>query len=373
MSQDPVSTSREPAPANYRRIRIGDVGFIQRGKFYLLFSAGRPLGKRQPGKDVPITFKELTVGRTTFSQPRPAGCIQTFREFGVGPGVRSSISPCVLSTRRFFAYLKSAPSRSPKSGVHPLLKLTGNHGAALMTRYPTYREDCLLASAFKEYTVRHYGSWVAFALQKGCAKDIQPVLVSGLDMTRDFALVAYSNTGGYPESDPTLAILIPTPSSASAWGTWCTSRPCDTNCGPRQCDLPSDKQVTDLPLANPGSIPNGFNQCIFIRYCTLRPRTRLPRFPKVNMEHMEHLLASLRECTSNTQDTLARLRLRPMVDDIIPNPKPHPVATAVLNADIEVERRVEGPDDTEPPALGPMVVRRCLVSAPSHSLATSTI
>ena len=142
MSQDPVSTSREPAPANYRRIRIGDVGFIQRGKFYLLFSAGRPLGKRQPGKDVPITFKELTVGRTTFSQPRPAGCIQTFREFGVSPGVRSSISPCVLSTRRFFAYLKSTPSRSPKPGAHPLLKLTGDHGAALITRYPTYREDC---------------------------------------------------------------------------------------------------------------------------------------------------------------------------------------------------------------------------------------
>jgi len=275
------TTSREPAPANCRRIRIGDVGIVHRGKFYLLFSAGRPLGKRQLGVDVPITFEELTVGRTTLSQPRPAGCIQTFQEFGVGPSVSVSTPPCVLSISQSFAYLRNMPPRPPKPGVPFSFNLTGNRGAALLTRYPTYREDARSESGFEKYTKLHYESWVAFAIHKGCKGNVRPVLVVGFDMTRDFAMVAYSNMGDHLESDPPLALLMPTPTSPSAWGTWCTSRPCDTNCGPRQCDLPPDKQTTDLPPGDPRGIPNGFNQCIFIRYCSAHQRIRLPRFPIV--------------------------------------------------------------------------------------------
>jgi hypothetical protein len=62
--------SREPAPTNrYNRIRIGDVGFVRRGQFNLLFSAGCPLGERQPGIHVPLTFEELHVGASVFRQP----------------------------------------------------------------------------------------------------------------------------------------------------------------------------------------------------------------------------------------------------------------------------------------------------------------
>ena len=62
--------SREPAPTNrYNRISIGDVGFVRWGQFHLLFSAGRPLGERQLGIDVPSTFEELYVGDSGFRQP----------------------------------------------------------------------------------------------------------------------------------------------------------------------------------------------------------------------------------------------------------------------------------------------------------------
>jgi len=270
------TTSRDPTPVNYPRVRIGDVGFVRRGRFHLLFSAGCPLGERQPGVDVPVTFKELTVGTTVFSQPRPAGCIQTFQEFGVGPSVSVSTTPYVPSIRRFFTYLRNAPPRSPEPGVPCPLKLNGNRGAALVTRYPTYREDSLSESTFEHYTKRHYESWVAFTRDREGAGGVRPVIVSGFDMTGDFAMVAYSNIGDHLESDPTLAILMPTPTSPSAWGTWCTSRPCDTNCGPRQCDTPSEKQVTDHPSGDPRSIPSGFNQCIFVRYCTARLRKWMP-------------------------------------------------------------------------------------------------
>jgi hypothetical protein len=55
--------SREPGPIySYRRVRLGDVGYIRRGRFHLLFSAGIPLGSRVPGTDVPLTFEPLDVG-----------------------------------------------------------------------------------------------------------------------------------------------------------------------------------------------------------------------------------------------------------------------------------------------------------------------
>jgi len=72
-----------PTPS-YARIRIGDVGFLRRGKFHLLFSAGFPLGDRKLGDDVPATFKQLDVGNLILDRCRPPGCLHTLtiREVG---------------------------------------------------------------------------------------------------------------------------------------------------------------------------------------------------------------------------------------------------------------------------------------------------
>jgi len=78
---------REPAPASsYTRVNIGDVGFLRYGKFYLLFSAGSPLGNRRLGEDVPATFEQLDVGTPALLEPRPPGCLHTstIREVGAG-------------------------------------------------------------------------------------------------------------------------------------------------------------------------------------------------------------------------------------------------------------------------------------------------
>ena len=70
--------SREPAPNhNYKRAKLGDVGYIRCGRFHLLFSAGCPLGSRQLGIDVPSTFEPLDIGPITFGEPRPPGCLDT--------------------------------------------------------------------------------------------------------------------------------------------------------------------------------------------------------------------------------------------------------------------------------------------------------
>ena len=88
--------SREPAPIySYKRVKLGDVGYIRRGRFHLLFSAGCPLGSRQLGVDVPLTFEPLDVGPVIFSQPRLPGylCTSTVKETGASLGASVCTTP----------------------------------------------------------------------------------------------------------------------------------------------------------------------------------------------------------------------------------------------------------------------------------------
>jgi len=169
--------------------------------------------------------------------------------------------------------------RPLEPGTSLLFQLTSKRGAVLVTKYPTYREDSLLEAAFEKYIRRHHDSWVVFAREKQYG-DIQPVLVSGFDMTRDFAMVAFASSGDYDGSTE-FTVAAPTVSSPPpVWGTWRTNSPIHTNCGPTQHN-PPHKQAIDVPSSvNAGSIPSEFNQCVFIRYYTVHPRI-WPMFPKV--------------------------------------------------------------------------------------------
>ena len=172
--------------------------------------------------------------------------------------------------------------RPLETGANFSFELTGNRGAALVTKYSTYREDSLLESAFERYTKRHYKSWVAFARQKDYGNDVQPVLVSGIDMTRDFAMAAYSYEDTSVESDLTVAVPMLVSASASLWGTWRTRYTPHTNYGPQECaPPPPDQAVGTSSLQSAEPIPSTFNQCVFIRYYTMRSRGPLALFPKV--------------------------------------------------------------------------------------------
>ena len=160
-------------------------------------------------------------------------------------------------------------------------ELTGDRGAALVTRYPTYCEDALMESTFETYTTDHYESWVAFARDKQYGNDIQPILVSGFDMTRDFAMVAYSNEGSPLRSNSNIA--VPMFATTSFRGTWRTKHSPHTNHGPQQHGPPPHERTVYFPLSqlgDTGSITNNFNQCVFIRYYTMRTRKRMSMFFK---------------------------------------------------------------------------------------------
>ena len=169
-------------------------------------------------------------------------------------------------------------------GANFSFELTGNRGSALATKYPTYKEDSLLRFAFERYTKRHYDSWVTFARHKDYGEDVQPVLVSGVDLTRDFAMAAYSYEDTSLEADLTAAAPMLISASASLWGTWRTRYTPHTNYGPQECTPPSVEQAMDissLQLTQGGTTPRAFNQCVFVRYYTMRSRGPLGLFPKV--------------------------------------------------------------------------------------------
>jgi len=154
-------------------------------------------------------------------------------------------------------------------GSSTSLQLTGNQGAALLTKHPTYKEDVQLGRVFEEYTKEHYDSWVAFARERGHPNDIKPILVTGVDMTRDFAMISYSNEG----DDMTAEFTLSAPGVAFPWGNWRAPGVVYTNCGPQPCRPPSGNNHTEI-------VSDEYNQCVFVRYYTMRKRLGIPRVIK---------------------------------------------------------------------------------------------
>ena len=71
-------SGREPAPIySYKRIRLGDVGYIREGHSRLLFSAGIPQGTRELGVDVSRTFEPLDVDHFIHGEIPPPGYLRT--------------------------------------------------------------------------------------------------------------------------------------------------------------------------------------------------------------------------------------------------------------------------------------------------------
>lgn len=135
-------------------------------------------------------------------------------------------------------------------------------------------EDSQREYAFESYTKRHYESWVTFARQKEYGDDVQPVLVSGFDVARDFAVAAYSNESTSVESDFTFTVPTFDSASASLWKT-------HTNRAPHRWSPPCERAIDSAASRPAGvtSILDESNQCVSILYYTMRLKGW--KFPKV--------------------------------------------------------------------------------------------
>ena len=95
-------------------------------------------------------------------------------------------------------------------------------------------------------------------------------------------MVAYSNNGARLKSKFTASAPMVGTASASVWGTWHTEGLVHTNCGPQLRCPPSSTQTAETTPSgnnNPGTVPDDYNQCVFIRYYTMRKRALI--FPTV--------------------------------------------------------------------------------------------
>jgi len=223
------------------------------------------LGGRQLGVDVPNEFEQLEV-EPPVPIERPAGCFHspTIRKRGecrggnAYPGFTPLYVPFVASLP---TVLKNFPPRPPAERSTTFsFDLNGDRGAALVTTGEMHWKDTPGPSKprFKAYIKRHYNSWVRFARGKPDADGVWPILVTGFDVTEDFAMVAYSYEDAPLKPKPYKAPMAP---FLGEW-KWHGKHPPKSNYGPQDASDP------------PECI-----QRVFIRYYTMRPR-RVPFFRK---------------------------------------------------------------------------------------------
>ena len=170
--------------------------------------------------------------------------------------------------------IERASTVEPGAGIS--FELTRNQGAALVTKDTTYREDVERELTFESYIKKHYQSWVDFSRERGHGRDIRPVLVTGVDLTREYATVAYSDNRARMECKFSAAVPAIASASASVWGSWRTEGLVHTNCGPHLIrTVQRNRRLIESPALE-SAVPDEYNQCVFIRYYTLRRRIFIP-------------------------------------------------------------------------------------------------
>ena len=133
---------------------------------------------------------------------------------------------------------------------------------------PTRPEDFPEQSEhkFAEYTERHYEYWVDFFRQRHSRDDIYPILVTGFDMAENSAMVAYSHNESCKREGfvdfSIFGCVFPT-----FRGIWRANfKPHHHHWPPR------DQPAIHGQSGDAGSLANECNQCVFIRYYTMRTR-----------------------------------------------------------------------------------------------------
>lgn len=145
-------------------------------------------------------------------------------------------------------------------------ELTGEKGAILLAKDPIRRKNARRQGAFAAYVKKHHDSWVAFARKNGYGSDVDPVLISGVDRTNDWAMLCYSNHDGVSKCK-FITSVPPVP----LWGTWDKPGYVHAKSGPPSC-RPSS--------SNAETVSDEYSQCVFIRYWTKRKKSWVPKIMK---------------------------------------------------------------------------------------------
>ena len=234
------------------------------------------------GNDVPLTFEPLDVGPIIQGEVRSPGYLRTntVQEVGVDVGGSVAVAWCVHAYFRPTSNNRlNEHSSSVEPGARMSFALTHKQGAALITQHPTYREDIERRGIFEKYIKQSYNSWVDFAREQGHGDDVRPILVTGVHLTREFATIAYSNSQTRMECEFSVGVPAVASGSVSVWGSWHTPGLVHTNCGPDPSRIRGNSSSSESPTLE-SAVPEEYDQCVFIRYFTIRRRVFIPTILK---------------------------------------------------------------------------------------------
>lgn len=125
-------------------------------------------------------------------------------------------------------------------GASLRFQMTRDHGAAFLTSCDTLRLDTSQAGTLRNYIKQHYNTWLDYAQNLGLG-EVDLILLSGVDLSRDYAMLTYTS-GDYQFSAELTAEI---PAVASAWtNIWTTH----TDTGPTHFNWGPDLQNTDRLL-----------------------------------------------------------------------------------------------------------------------------
>ncbi|THG99190.1 hypothetical protein EW026_g3110 [Hermanssonia centrifuga] len=251
----------DPAP-HFQPVRIGDVGYTRYGGFQLLFNATDPLGDRVLGQDVPVNFEPLLVGPTVTRRRKP--------------GVQKSAH---IETRCLHANisLDNIPMNVVSAGANYSFESSVLEGAILVTKYDTKCSNAQRLGTFEKYICHYYKSWVRFANDQGHGIDVEDLLlVTGCDMTADYAMLAFTQNDRRREVRFEAGIQNIASTSAS-WGKWqCQFPIVYDSWGPQDHVM---ENVVCEGNDNAGKTQLKHNQCVFLRAFRVYRRAKL--LPKV--------------------------------------------------------------------------------------------
>lgn len=251
------------------------MGYIHEGRFYLLFSAGIPLGSRTLGVDVPHTFEPLDKGPIV-EKRYPEDHLRSGTSKQVGADVGGSVSAPGCVRMCFSLVGGHHADRSQYSSIGPggkvAFEIVSKQGAALITSHQTYHEQLVKMLNYRCYIKKHYQSWVDFAREKQFGDDIKPFLVTAVDLTKEWAAIAYSGEQTHMRCEFSVGTPAVASASATVWGSWDTPDLVHKNCGP---DHIQPFEGIDEGYASRW-IPEDYNQCVFIEGYTIRKRFFIP-------------------------------------------------------------------------------------------------
>ncbi|KAI5121739.1 hypothetical protein M0805_009029 [Coniferiporia weirii] len=198
----------EPNPnGDYDMVRVGDVGYIEGGKFEKFFNAFYPADDpANDGSDIPAGFEPI---RETF---RRTGRLETLT-----PGVRQSTGVRTIGGDLSF----SGPISGVLAGTNLKLSCKSGIGATLITKHCATRQRAKALRGMMKYMLDNRYSWLRLARDLGRLVELHDlVFVKECILTGDWANISWNDSSHDAEVSFNINVPGTVGASLSLWGQW---------------------------------------------------------------------------------------------------------------------------------------------------------